>query len=383
MHILELPSFFPPHGGLFCLEQAKALKALGHEVRIVSVVELSLTKDKSLYFTAPWREERREMEGVEVFCTYMRAVPKAVRYNVDRWTQLCEKALESYVSRFGKPDVLHAHCCKSAGLAAKKIAQQLGIPYYISEHLSSGLFERDFGKGWQRHQWLREELRQVYEAANCVIPVSRELVDDLAPFFGKAYHYQAVSNIVDTDYWTYQEREPSYNRPFRFCCLAVADIYGKGYDVLADAVKSSTLKGATERGFELHIAGQGTDSRELQSLFAGHDNVCLHGYLSKEEVRELLWKSDALVLPSRSEAQPLALLAALATGIPVVSTECVPASVRVSEGCLIVPVGDSKAFAEKMREVMHIKPSREFSEFVQRKASPSVVAKQLTEIFKS
>ena len=111
MHILELPSFFPPHGGLFCLEQAKALKALGHEVRIVSVLELGVSKDHNFYLTAPWREERREMEGVEVFCTYMRAVPKAVRYNVNHWIRLCEKAVDRYVRRFGKPDVLHAHCC--------------------------------------------------------------------------------------------------------------------------------------------------------------------------------------------------------------------------------------------------------------------------------
>ncbi|MBR6129975.1 MAG: hypothetical protein IKQ07_10135, partial [Bacteroidaceae bacterium] len=64
MHILELPSVFPPHGGLFCLEQAKVWQSLGHEVRIVSVVELSLTTDRGSCLTLPWREERREMEGV-------------------------------------------------------------------------------------------------------------------------------------------------------------------------------------------------------------------------------------------------------------------------------------------------------------------------------
>ena len=197
MHILELPSFFPPHGGLFCLEQAKALKAIGHEVRIVSVVELGVSSDRKFYLTAPWREVRKELEGVEVFSTYMRAVPKAVRYNTNRWVSLCQKAVDRYVRRFDKPDVLHAHCCKSAGIAAAEIAARLGIPFFISEHLSSGLFERDFGKGWQRHVWLKETMCRAYEAATCVIPVSCELVDDLAPFFGKAYRYHPVSNIVD------------------------------------------------------------------------------------------------------------------------------------------------------------------------------------------
>ena len=374
MHILELPSFFPPHGGLFCLEQAKALKALGHEVRIVSIVELGVSKDREFYLTAPWREERKEMEGVEVFCTYMRAVPKAVRYNIIRWVNLCEKAVDRYVRRFGKPDVLHAHCCKSAGLAAKAISQRFGIPYYISEHLSSGLFERDFGKGWTKHKWLKDKMREAYEAASCVMPVSQELVDDLAPYFGKAYHYQTVSNIIDTDFFAYREREPLAGRPFRFCQLAIADIYGKGYDVLAEALPYLPAD------VELHIAGMGTDSKTMRKLFEDR-RVHLYGQLDRVGVRDLLWKSDALVLPSRSEAQPLVILEALATGIPVVGTECIPPSVRIPEACRFAPVGDARGLAEKMMEVMNVKPSREFSSVVRRMSSPSVVAQKLVNLF--
>lgn len=377
MHILELPSFFPPHGGLFCLEQAKALKAFGHEVRIVSIVELGVSKDRSFYLTAPWREERREMEGVGVFCTYMRAVPKAVRYNVSHWISLCQKAVERYVRHYGRPDVLHAHCCKSAGLAAKEIAQRLDIPYYITEHIPSGFYERDFGHGWQKHQWLKGEMIKAYEGADCVIPVSHELVDDLASYFDKSYRYHPVSNVIDTDFFTYRERTPCINRPFRFCCLAVADIYRKGYDVLAEAMNYLSAD------IELHIVGQGTKSRPMQDLFAHMPNVYLHGHLDKYGVRDLLWQSDALVLPSRSEAQPLVILEALSTGIPVVSTECIPSSLRISGACCFAPVGDAKMLAEKMQEVMRIAPTKEFSDIVRQMASPYVVAKQLTELFMS
>jgi len=384
LHILELPSFFPPHGGLFCLEQAKALKAYGHEVRIVSVVELGVSLDKKFYFTAPRREERREIEGVEVFTYYLRAVPKAVRYNINHWVSLCKKAVDEYVRRFGKPDILHAHCCKNAGLAAQEIAKSLGIPFFISEHISSGLFERDFGRGWQKHRWLKESMKQAYEAAACVIPVSRELVDDLAPYFGKEYHFRPISNIVDTNFFTYRERSgwskvnnewSVVGRPFCFCCLAIANIYGKGYDVLADALQYLPAD------IELHIAGQGTDSKPMQELFAGKPNVHLHGHLDKAGVRDLLWKSNALVLPSRSESQSLVILEALATGIPAVSTECIPLSVRIPEACRFAPIGDSQILAQKMKEAMHLIPSREYSDAVQRLASPSVVANQLSDLF--
>ena len=377
MHILELPSFFPPHGGLFCLEQAKALKAEGHEVRIVSIVELGITRDGASYFTASWREAKREMEGVEVFSSCMRAVPKAVRYNTSRWVDLCEKAVDRYVGRFGKPDVLHAHCCKSAGLAAQAISRRLGIPFFITEHLSSGLFERDFGKGWKKHAWLKEAMRRAYKGAAQVIPVSSELVDDLAPFFGTDYRWTEVSNIVDTDFFAYHEREPLAGRPYRFCCLAVADIHGKGYDVLAEAMQY------LGNGVELHIAGRGTDSSAMHALFARSPDVRLHGPLDKAGCRDLLWKSDALVLPSRSESQSLVLLEAHATGIPAVSTECIPPSVRIPRACRFAPVGDAKALAGRMRETMCAAPRREYAEAVRRIASPAVVARQLTEIFEA
>ena len=220
-------------------------------------------------------------------------------------------------------------------------------------------------------------MRQAYEAANCVIPVSQELVDDLASFFGKAYRWQAVSNIIDTDFWSPRPSLSEEKAGFRFCCLAVANIYGKGYDVLAEALD------LLPADIELHIAGRGTDSLPMQKLFGRRHGVHLHGELSKEEVRALLWQSDALVLPSRSEAQPLVLLEALATGIPVVGTECIPKSVRIPGGCLIAPVGDAKTLAEKMREVMKVQPSKEFFGAVERLASSSVVAKQLADIFKS
>lgn len=375
MHILELPSFFPPHGGLFCLEQAKALKAIGHEVRIVSVVELGVSLDRKFYLTAPCREERRELEGVEVFSYYMRAVPKAVRYNISHWVSLCQKAVDRYVQRFGKPDVLHAHCCKSAGIAAAEIAARLGIPFFISEHLSSGLFERDFGKGWQRHVWLKETMRRAYEAATCVIPVSSELVDDLAPFFGKAYRYHPVSNIVDTDFFTFRDRKPLHGRPFRFCCLAVADIYGKGYDVLAEAMTQMPEE------IELYVAGRDTDALPMRQLFAASSNVHLLGHLDKAAVRDLLWQSDALVLPSRSESQALVVLEALATGIPVACSESIPPSTRIPQACCYAPVGDARALAERMQEAMHIAPSRAFSDAVRRMASPAVIANELSQLF--
>lgn len=374
MHILELPSFFLPHGGRFCLEQAKALKALGHEVRILSVVELGLRQDRLRWLTAPWSMQHTDMEGIAVDRLFMRAIPKAANYNLGHWVDVCCRMADRYISRYGRPDVVHAHCCKMAGLAAQQIALHHGVPYVITEHLSSGLYERDFGRGWQRQRWLPPLMQMAYKHAGCVVPVSLELVQNLAPFFGTDYSYRPVSNIIDTNFFSFRERPDRRGRPFRLCCLAIANIREKGYDVLADAMRHMP------DGVELHIAGEGTDGTPMRRLFAGINGVTLRGHLEREEVRRLLWQSDALVLPSRSEAQPLVVMEALATGIPVVGTECIPASQRIAGACLTAPVGDADALRQQMLAVQAIAPSPAFAEAVRAIASPATVAKQLEEI---
>ena len=95
-------------------------------------------------------------------------------------------------------------------------------------------------------------------------------------------------------------------------------------------------------------------------MFSNFKNVILHGELSKEGIRALLQKNNALVLPSRSEVQPLVLLEAMSMGIPVVSTEVTPSSVRIPEACFIATTGDADSLSEKIEEALHatISPTR-------------------------
>ena len=113
------------------------------------------------------------------------------------------------------------------------------------------------------------------------------------------------------------------------------------------------------------------------------EGVISHGLLSRDDVRDLICQSDALVLASRSEVQPLALLEAMSTGIPVVATECVPKSLRIEGGCTIVPVDDPQALSDAMRRVMEQKDfdGVSVSASVRQLASPEVIGRQLTVLF--
>ena len=179
MHILEIPSFFPPYGGWFCLDQAKALKALGHEVRILSNVQLGASVGLRDFLKLPYGRFEHEMSGITIYQSYQRGLPKAIRYNVDRWVSIVQSMFKDYIARYGCPQLLHAHCAKWAGYAAMLISKAHGIPYVITEHLPLMLLEDEFGKA-PSTAWQIPLLKQAYELADRVIPVSEELVDDIA-----------------------------------------------------------------------------------------------------------------------------------------------------------------------------------------------------------
>ena len=376
MHILEIPSFFTPYGGEFCLDQARALKAVGHEVRILSNVQLGVTIGAKGYLSLPYSRYEHEVEGITVCQSFQRGVPMMVRWNVRRWVRIVCEMFDNYVAQYGLPDVLHAHCSKWAGYAAMLVSRKYHLPYVITEHLSRLVFEKEFGPA-PSNAWQIPLLREAYENADLVIPVSEELVDDIACYFGKGYRWQAVSNTIDVDFFRYKERKPLQGRPFRFCCLA--NFWPlKGYDVLVPAFRQLRDSG---RNVELHIAGRGTDSKACLSMLS--EGFVSHGLISRDAVRELLYQSDALVLASRSEVQPLALLEAMSTGIPVVATSCVPQSLRIDGGCTIVPINDTEALSEAMGKVMDQTDfdGRKVSEAVSQVASPAVIGEKLTELF--
>ena len=345
MHILEIPSFFTPYGGEFCLDQARALKAVGHEVRILSNVQLGVTIGLKGYLCLPYRRYEHQRDGITVCQSFQRGVPMVIRWNVRRWVRIVCSMFEDYVNKYGVPDVLHAHCSKWAGYAAMQISRKYHIPYVITEHLSRLVFEKEFGPA-PNDVWQIPLLKEAYEKANLVIPVSEELVENIACYFGKNYRWQAVSNTIDTDFFHYQARKPLDGRPFRFCCLA-NNWPMKGYDILIPAFRQLRELG---KNVELHIAGRGTDSAEFRSSLS--DGMITHGLINKEAVRELLYQSDALVLASRSEVQPLSLLEAMSTGSPVIATECMPQSLRIEGGSTIVPIDAVDALNKAMSVVM-------------------------------
>lgn len=391
MHILEIVSFLPPYGGYFAVEQALALQQAGNKVGMLYCQQLGVSIDKMYFFTARydrWQKTITDNKGktLEIYQANFRGLPKVVKPNQEKCCKIIGEMFDDYVEHYGRPDVLHAQAAKWAGVAAMQISERTGIPYYVTEHFSRGCYDMDFGEGWKKDIWAKSLLQETYAKASCVIPVAEELVENTACFFGSDYTYRSVSNITDVDFYSYKERAQHSDRRFRYCCLAIAnkmEFYLKGYDILAQAFRDMP-------DCELHIAGRDTDTKRFRHLFEEYyggpiddSRIVLHGNLSREGVRNLLYESDALVLASRSEVQPLVVMEALSTGIPVVGTEVLPKSERISGAVLIANTDDAQSLHDKMLEVRSILPSPVFSQKIAELSSPQHVARQLMDIFTS
>jgi glycosyltransferase involved in cell wall biosynthesis len=140
-----------------------------------------------------------------------------------------------------------------------------------------------------------------------------------------------------------------------------ADARRKGLDVLLAAVARLA---PDVPGLVLSVIGPERDEPWVNGLIVEHGlqaTVSLEGRLPREQVAAHLWHSDVFVLPSRREAFGVAVLEAMAAGLPVVATEVggIPEIVQFGRDGVLVPPEDSAALAAALGLVLSDPARRE------------------------
>jgi glycosyltransferase involved in cell wall biosynthesis len=128
----------------------------------------------------------------------------------------------------------------------------------------------------------------------------------------------------------------------------------KGMDELMAALASPAMASARWR---MTIAGDGPllpHYRGEAERLAIADKVTFAGWVDEPTARQLLARSDALVLPSHFECLPMAVIEAMAFGLAVVATPvgAVPEAVIDGETGLLVPVRDPEQLASALRRIV-------------------------------
>jgi glycosyltransferase involved in cell wall biosynthesis len=127
----------------------------------------------------------------------------------------------------------------------------------------------------------------------------------------------------------------------------------KGFDLLIEAF---SMAAGDKPEWSLVILGEGEERRSLEDLADSlpvRDRVILPGRI--RNIGQVMERSDMFVLSSRYEGFPNVLLEAMASGLPVIATDCPfgPAEiVRQNIDGMLVPNQDTETLAHAMRYLM-------------------------------
>lgn len=109
------------------------------------------------------------------------------------------------------------------------------------------------------------------------------------------------------------------------------------------------------------LIGDGEERRAVEAAIATHQveaNVEIRGWLPNQEVRNMIRKSQVLLLPSFAEGLPIVIMEALAVGRPVISTYIAGIPELLDSGCgWIIPAGSVDDLAEAMRQALASRPT--------------------------
>ena len=156
-------------------------------------------------------------------------------------------------------------------------------------------------------------------------------------------------------------RDPLPGRPLQTRLVFVGTNWQvKAVDVLLKALRdvSRDVPNVT-----LVVAGQDLSKAAIRAeslcdKLGLSDRVTFLGRVDRNRLPELFWHSDVFVLPSRMEAFGVAILEALAAGVPVVATDVggIPEIVRDGVDGLLIPADDPVALAGAIRKVVSDEP---------------------------
>jgi len=246
-----------------------------------------------------------------------------------------------------RPDLVNSHTSYHtvAGLWS-------GQPTVYTIH---GVSHRQFWANrrlFDRLAWLLSALYDAY-----AIPRVTDLIA-ISPYIQREFagktraRFHGIDNPVSDDFFALQPAP----RPGRI--LMVGSVY-EGKDVLT-LLRAMTATSLQRAGAELQIAGPVTGpayAARCRQFVADHrlDNrVQWLGALGPDALRQAYREAAVVVLPSRQETAPMAILEAMAAGRPVVATRVggIPDLVSEGETGHLVTVGDAGALADRLAAVL-------------------------------
>jgi glycosyltransferase involved in cell wall biosynthesis len=247
-------------------------------------------------------------QGIEFDLQYPRF---ATGRNRRIWNVLSCKNQRSLgrLKRFDPDLVVISQGHNSGGFEWARLCRESGIPYVIIVHCNSEIW------------WFGDQITEAvasYTAARNVFCVSHSNLDLLRLQLGEPL---LNAEVAWNPYKVSTEPPPPWpdeSAGWRLACVARINPSAKGQDLL---IQTLALPEWRDRPVELNLFGIGADEEPLRRT-AGMlklNNVNFRGRV--ENIRAIWEQNHLLVLPSRYEGLPLALVEAMWCGRPAVVTD--------------------------------------------------------------
>lgn len=251
----------------------------------------------------------------------------------------------TYLVKAKRFDVIHAHShlYSSTNLAAL-IRMTDGTPLAITNH---GLYSQTAPPELFAI-YLRTLGRWTFNVADVVFTYTEEERENLQTL-GVESEIEVVGNGIDTDKFT-----PSGPADDKMDSPAVLFV-GRLVDGKRPLNAVHALAVARSMGLDatLYVAGTGPLEAELRRVAVQEsvdDAVEFLGHVPYEEMPAVYRAADVLVLPSRDEGFPRTVLEAMASGVPVVSSDLDQISPLVEVGGRTVDIADGERLGNALVE---------------------------------
>jgi glycogen(starch) synthase len=331
LRILLVPSAYYPHiGGIEELTRqlALALKKRGHDAAVL---------------TNRWPPGTRHSEvldGVDVI--RLRFPLPAKRFSAIlhflATSPATAIALIRHIHRW-QTDIVHVI---GAGPPSAYLA---GLHPYLRARLvftAQGELTFDAHRVFERSATLLAGLRRMLRRADAVTACSAFVMRDLEKLQDVQAPSYVIPNGVEPSEFTSATPEPDFD-PY---VLGIGRLVPqKGFDVLIDAFAADEVA-----DLNLVIAGDGFERDDLRARATKRGVDCrVHfvGAVDRPRIARLLRGARVFALPSRAEPFGIALLEAMAVGLPAVATAAggIPEFARDGTNALLIQPDNAKALA--------------------------------------
>ncbi|PJA47768.1 hypothetical protein CO172_00155 [Candidatus Uhrbacteria bacterium CG_4_9_14_3_um_filter_36_7] len=355
MKIVLISNLYPPidrGGGAERVAQriVHILQRHGHEVVVLSTKPfkgISSFTPKQDYIGAGYIFRLYPMNIYYILNDYKQWFPIRMLWHLlDLFSCFTNNKVKIFLEQ-EQPDIILTHNLKGIGLGIARAIRGFGRPWIHTLHdvqlsVPSGLlmYHKQHGLDYTfLRGWYERLVKFIFKSPDLVISPSAYLADFYKErgFFLKS-QVIVLPNPAPENQVEYRSKRQ--NGPIRFLFIGQHEKH-KGILFLIKTLKYLSF------AFECHIVGEGTCSSVIGKMIAADDRFIYHGFVSFEQIQNLLSITDVLLVPSLCyENSPTVIYESLQAGVPVIASRIGGVGELIKDGKngMLFEPGNSKDF---------------------------------------